>query len=70
MTGEMHMKAVVQDRYGGPEHLRLTELPLPEPGAGELRLRVSTCAVNLSEWEYLTGSPLLCQARRRAVAPA
>ncbi|MGR3322391.1 MAG: NAD(P)-dependent alcohol dehydrogenase [Pseudooceanicola sp.] len=51
------MKAVVQDRYGGPEHLRLADLPVPEPGAGEMRVRVLACAVNLSDWEYLTGSP-------------
>lgn len=52
------MKAIVHDRYGGPEHLRLTELPVPEPGAGEIRIRVLACAVNLSDWEYLTGTPL------------
>ena len=51
------MKAVVQYRYGGPEQLRLIELPVPEPRAGELRVRVLACAVNLSDWEYLTGSP-------------
>ncbi|HRK69958.1 MAG TPA: NAD(P)-dependent alcohol dehydrogenase [Micropepsaceae bacterium] len=51
------MKAVVQDRYGGPEHLRLTNLPIPEPAVGEIRVRVLACAVNLSDWEHLTGSP-------------
>ncbi len=51
------MKAVVQDRYGGPEHLRLTDLPFPEPKAGEIRVRVLACGVNLSDWEYLIGSP-------------
>ena len=25
------MKAVVQDRYGGPEHLRLADILVPEP---------------------------------------
>ncbi|MCI5076370.1 NAD(P)-dependent alcohol dehydrogenase [Oricola sp.] len=51
------MKAIVQYRYGGPEALRLADLPVPEPGPGELRVKVSACAVNLSDWEYLTGSP-------------
>ncbi|MDQ2089773.1 NAD(P)-dependent alcohol dehydrogenase [Marimonas arenosa] len=51
------MKAVVQDRYGGPEVLRLSDLPVPEPDKGEIRVRVLACAVNLSDWEYLTGSP-------------
>lgn len=51
------MKAIVQDGYGGPERLRLAELPLPEPGRGQVRVRVAACAVNLSDWENLVGSP-------------
>lgn len=51
------MKAWVQDRYGGPEYLRLADLPVPEPGDEQLRLRVLACGVNLSDWEYLSGSP-------------
>ena len=57
MNAGPRMRAVVQDRYGGPEHLRLADLPVPEPSAGEIRVRVVTCAVNLSDWEHLTGSP-------------
>ncbi len=51
------MKAVVYDRYGGPDRLRLADIPRPEPRRGEVRVRVLACAVNLSDWEYLTGSP-------------
>lgn len=58
MTGSArYMKAVVQRRYAGPESLTLEDLPVPEPGKGEVRLRVLACAVNLSDWEYLIGSP-------------
>jgi len=52
------MKAIIQDRYGGPEHLRLTDIPVPEPGKAQIRVRVQACAVNLSDWEYLIGAPL------------
>ncbi len=52
------MKAVVQDRYGGPEQLRLADLPVPCPGKGEVRVRMLACGVNLSDWEYLVGAPL------------
>ena len=52
------MKAVVQDRYGGPEHLRLADIPMPEPRASEIRVKVLACGVNLSDWEYLIGDPL------------
>lgn len=51
------MRAIVQDRYGPPESLRMTDLPVPEPRAGQMRLQVLACAVNLSDWEYLVGSP-------------
>jgi NADPH:quinone reductase-like Zn-dependent oxidoreductase len=51
------MKAIVHHRYGGPEQLSLADLPVPEPKAGEVRVKVLACAVNLSDWEYLTGSP-------------
>lgn len=52
------MKAVVRDRYGGPEVLRLADVAIPEPGRGELRVKVLACSVNLSDWEALTGRPL------------
>jgi NADPH:quinone reductase-like Zn-dependent oxidoreductase len=52
------MKAIVQDRYGGPEYLRLADIPVPEPIRSQIRVRVLACAVNLSDWEYLIGSPL------------
>lgn len=51
------MRAVVHDRYGGPEVLRLVDVPDPRPGAGEVLVRVAACSVNLSDWEALTGSP-------------
>lgn len=51
------MSAVVYDKYGGPETLRLLSVPIPEPRNEEVRVKVSACAVNLSDWEYLVGSP-------------
>lgn len=51
------MKAIVSKRYGPPDTLKLTDLPMPEPRKGEVRLRVLACAVNLSDWEYLVGTP-------------
>lgn len=52
------MKAVVQTRYGGPEALRLTELPVPQPRPGEVLVRVRAVSLNRSDWETLTGKPL------------
>jgi NADPH:quinone reductase-like Zn-dependent oxidoreductase len=36
-------------RLGGPEVLQLDELPLPEPAAGEIRLRVKAIGLNRAE---------------------
>ena len=51
------MRAVVHDQYGGPEVLRLEDVPLPWPGAGQVRVKVLATSLNLSDWEGLTGSP-------------
>ncbi|HWL98821.1 MAG TPA: alcohol dehydrogenase catalytic domain-containing protein, partial [Nocardioidaceae bacterium] len=51
------MKAVVYDRYGGPEVLRVEDVPAPTPAAGQVRVRIRATSVNLSDWEGLTGSP-------------
>ena len=51
------MKAVVYDRYGGPDVLHVADMPRPSPGAGQVRVRVRATSLNLSDWEALTGSP-------------
>lgn len=51
------MKAVIHDRYGGAELLRMSDIEVPEPAKGQVRVKVSACAVNLSDWEHLVGSP-------------
>ncbi len=40
------MRAVEISRPGGPEVLTLADRPLPEPGAGEVRLRLAYAGVN------------------------
>ena len=51
------MKAVVYDRYGSPDVLRTEEVPMPSPRAGQVRVKVASTSVNLSDWECLRGSP-------------
>lgn len=52
------MKAIVQDRYGGPEVLRLaTDLPTPTPGVGEVQVRVHAASVNAADWHTMRGLP-------------
>lgn len=40
------MRAVVVERFGGPEGLELKEVPRPEPGPGELLVRVMAAGTN------------------------
>jgi NADPH2:quinone reductase len=43
------MKAIQCQEWGGPDKLRLVEVPLPEPKAGEVRLRVNAAGVNFPD---------------------
>jgi len=40
------MKAVRIHTHGGPDVLRVEEVPAPEPGPGEARVRLAACGVN------------------------
>ena len=52
------MRAVVYDKYGPPELLRVEEVPAPSPTTNQVLLRVLATSVNLSDWEGLRGAPL------------
>ncbi|MDX6345789.1 MAG: NADPH:quinone reductase [Streptomyces sp.] len=43
------MKAIQMTEQGGPEVLRLVELPDPQPGPGQVLIRVESAAVNFSD---------------------
>jgi NADPH:quinone reductase-like Zn-dependent oxidoreductase len=51
------LKAVVYDRYGPPDVLRVEDVPMPTPAAGQVRVKIAATSVNLSDWESLRGSP-------------
>jgi putative PIG3 family NAD(P)H quinone oxidoreductase len=43
------MRAIVIEKPGGPEVLKLVERPLPEPSRGEVRVRVKATALNRAD---------------------
>ncbi len=49
------MKAIVIEATGGPEVLRLAEVRDPEPGAGQVRVRIDAVGVNFIEIYQRTG---------------
>ena len=55
------MKAMVQDRFGPPEVLRLADTGLPEVGAGDVLVRVRAAALNPADWHLLRGDPLVAR---------
>lgn len=45
------MKAIVYERTGDPSVLELVDRPVPEPGAGEVLVRVAVSGVNPTDWK-------------------
>ena len=52
------MKAVVYDRYGPPDVLRVEDVPVPSPEPDQVLVKVSATSLNLSDWECLLGKPM------------
>lgn len=50
------MRAVIVRRFGGPEVLEIAEMPRPEPGFGQLRVRVAAAAVNRIDLSTRSGA--------------
>jgi NADPH:quinone reductase-like Zn-dependent oxidoreductase len=55
------VKAVVQDRYGGPEVLHIRDIDPPAIAAGEALVRVRAASVNPLDWHVMRGTPLLAR---------
>lgn len=55
------MKAVVQERFGPPDSLRLRDVDRPHAGAGQVLVRVHAAAVNPYDWHMLRGDPYVAR---------
>jgi NADPH2:quinone reductase len=51
------MRAIVYTRNGGPDVLQLVERPVPEPGPGEVRVKVHVSGVNPTDWKSRRDGP-------------
>ena len=55
------MKAIVQERFGPPDVLRLVDTDPPEVGADDVLVRVHAAALNPYDWHIMRGDPLIAR---------
>ena len=51
------MKAMMLERYGSPDHLKLREIEKPVPKDDEVLIKVHATAINDWDWQVLCGKP-------------
>jgi NADPH:quinone reductase-like Zn-dependent oxidoreductase len=49
------MRAIEYDNFGGPEVLRLVDVPVPKPGPRQVRVAVKVAGVNGIDWKIRAG---------------
>ena len=52
---DLTMKAVWYERNGPAEVMQVGEMPEPEPGPGEVRIKMASSGVNPSDWKRRLG---------------
>jgi NADPH:quinone reductase-like Zn-dependent oxidoreductase len=53
------MKAIVQDRYGGPEVLEFADIDQPVPTDNQVLVQVQAAGVHRGDWHIMTGLPYM-----------
>src|SRR4051794_36912965 len=56
------MKAIVRDRYGPPDVLRLSEVQTPDIGDEQVLVRVRAAGLDRGAWHVMAGLPYLLRA--------
>lgn len=60
-------RALLQDRYGGPDALTIGQVPRPAPGEGEVLVRVEAASVNARDWHIMRGEPRIARLMDRSI---
>ncbi|MGO4807519.1 NADP-dependent oxidoreductase [Arthrobacter sp. 2MCAF15] len=50
------MRAYVLTRYGGPDAMELRDVPAPQPGPGDVRIKVSAAGLNPVDFKFRQGA--------------
>ncbi|HLK44941.1 MAG TPA: alcohol dehydrogenase catalytic domain-containing protein, partial [Acidimicrobiales bacterium] len=56
------MRAAVHTRYGGPDVVTVSDVPVPTPGAGEVLVAVHATTVNRTDAHYRAATPFVMRA--------
>ncbi|MFC9894310.1 NADP-dependent oxidoreductase [Nocardia sp. NPDC127579] len=57
------MRAIAYSEFGGPEVLRVVEVPVPEPTGDEVRVAVRAAGVNPADWKMRSGALVFGEPR-------
>ena len=63
------MRAVVHDRFGPPEVLRIEDVPAPVPADDELLVRVRATTVNQTDCHVRRAEPIALAFQDRRLPP-
>jgi NADPH:quinone reductase-like Zn-dependent oxidoreductase len=61
------MKALVQDLYGTSAVLRLEDVERPQPGPGEVLVRIAAASINAADWHIMRGEPRIARLMDRSI---
>ena len=63
------MKAIVQDRYGGPEVLEFRDIDQPVPKDNEVLVQVQAAGLHRGDWHIMTGLPYMIRLAVPTLGP-
>ena len=63
MNSTTRMRALATDGYGALDRMKVVEMPVPEPGDGEVRVRVVASALNPADFKVAKGTVKFLHAR-------
>ena len=63
------MKAIVYEKYGPPEVLKLKDVPKPTPEDDEVLVKVHAASINYIDWQVLRGESILLRLMNGLLKP-
>ena len=67
--GDRRVKAIVYERYGPPDVLRLADVEKPEPKRDQVLIKIRAVSVNAPDWRLMRATPFLARANSGLFRP-